>query len=333
MRLDASRAQQFCMQVLQAVCTPEPTARTVADHLVEADLKGVRSHGVLRLNKYVDQIDSGYIDNRADIDIRTVSNTLLHVDAHKNWGIVALQALVPHLAELASANGVAAGALVNCAHTGRIGAFSEALARNFMWGMLFGGGGNRLLTEVAPHGGSKGVFDTNPYAFSLPISEELVSTADFATSATAQGKVHVYRTNKAQLPEGWVIDSEGRATTDPEALYRGGAMLSAGAHKGYGMGFIAELFGDAALGIPHELNWFVLAVDLGKLTGRSAYFDHAQQLRQKIEACPPAQGFDKARWPGQPEIETETRNSGTIEYSEAELGSLAQLTHRFGIEI
>ena len=331
MKIPADRALKFCESVLVGLGTSSKHAGTIARHLIEADVKGVRSHGLIRLLRYVDQIDSGYIDNRATPVLTQTAASVIQIDAKKNWGILALDALLPALVSMARETGIAGGAVVNCAHTGRIGAFSEALARQHMWGMVFGGGGNRRLQEVAPFGGAKAVFDTNPYAFSAPISREEVSTADFATSATAQGKVLVYKTNKRPLPDGWIIDKHGNASNEAEDFYNGGALLPSGAHKGYGMGFIAELFAESALGVPHELNWFAVAVDLQQFTPKDSYFERANALKGKIETCPPAAGVDAVMWPGQPELKSEqhAREAG-IEYSDLELLSFAGLEERFG---
>lgn len=326
--------RQFCTEVLLALETPEHTARTIANHLVEADMKNVRSHGLIRLVNYAAQIESGYIANKARIDISEIAPALLLVNANRNWGIAALDAMLPELEARARANGIAGAALVQSAHTGRIGAFSEALARKFMWGMVFGGGAHQHLREVAPYGAAKGVFDTNPYAFSLPMAPALVASADFATAATAQGKVLIHRTNKRPLPEGWIIDKDGAPSVDPEDLYAGGALLTSGGQKGSAMAFIAELFGEAVLGTPHELNWFAIAVDLARFTTDTEYFARAASIREGMETCPPAHGFDRVRWPGQPEIESEQAAAQAgIEYSEPELVKLAALGRRFDISL
>ena len=101
MKVQPDRARQFCTNVLLALDTPESTARTISSHLVEADMKNVRSHGMIRLVRYAEQIESGYIDNKAPIDIRQVAPGMLHVDANRNWGIVALDAMVPELEKVA----------------------------------------------------------------------------------------------------------------------------------------------------------------------------------------------------------------------------------------
>ena len=334
MKVAATRVEEFCKNVLLKLGTPADDAGIVAAHLVDADLRGVRSHGLLRMIKYVDQIDSGYIDNKAKVSCAQVAPNLLRMDANKNFGIVGFDRLLPDLAVLARRVGIAGAAIVNCAHTGRIGAYSEKLAREFMWGFVFGGGGNKKLKEVAPFGGRKGVFDTNPYAFSLPLDAARATTSDFATSATAQGKLLVFRTNNDPVPDGWIIDKHGRPTTNAHDFYDGGAMLPSAGAKGYGMGFIAELFGDAVLGTPHELNWFMVAVDLKSFIDPAGYFEAAGRLRQEIEDCPPAEGFAKVMWPGQPELEKMScQTTDGIDYSESELRSLSGLEARFSVRL
>jgi LDH2 family malate/lactate/ureidoglycolate dehydrogenase len=334
MKVEAQSVERFCNAVLRKLKTSDEDAKIVAQHLVDADLRGVRSHGLLRLIKYVDQIDSGYIDNAASVACVPVGESLLRVDGNRHFGIVAFHHLLPRLTALARQCGIAGGAVVNCAHTGRVGAYTEALAREFMWSLVFGGGGNRRLKEVAPFGGSKGVFDTNPYAFSMPLDADRVASSDFATSSTAQGKLLVFRTNKTPVPEGWIIDKHGHPTTNAEDFYDGGAMLPSGGAKGYGMGFMAELFGDAALGTPHELHWFMVAVDLRRFAQPESYFAAAARFRAEIEACPPSQGVEKVMWPGQPEAETSKRQlSGGIEYSHDEIRSIAALETRFSVRL
>ena len=334
MKVAAEHVERFCASILHELGTPEADAAIIVSHLVDADLRGLRSHGLLRMIRYVEQIDAGYIDNKAAIHISEVGPSLLRVDAGRNFGILAFEKLLPRLVELTRSAGIAGGAVVNCAHTGRIGAYSEALAKEYMWGCVFGGGGNKRLKEVAPFGGSRGVFDTNPYALSIPISEADVVSSDFATSATAQGKLLVYRTNKRPVPEGWLVDKNGKPTTNAEDFYDGGAMLPSAGAKGYGLGVVAELFGDAALGTPHELNWFIAAVDLARFAQQASYFAAASAFRDAIETCPPSEGFSKVMWPGQPELEklAEQREQG-ISYSDEEIRSVAHLETRFSVKL
>lgn len=333
MKITAVQVTELCKEILLRLGTSAPNAQIVANHLADNDLMGVRSMGVLRMVRYIEQIKSGYIDNKSILTVEDVTDSLVRINAHQNFGIIAFHELIPHLVERANKFGIAGGAIVNCAHTGRIGAYSEAIAENFMWSMVFGGGANEKLKEVAPFGGAKGVFDTNPYASSLPIDDNEICSTDFATSATAQGKMLVHRTNKTPVPPGWIIDRDGNPTTDAEDFYSGGAMLPSAGAKGYGLAMIAELFGDAALGKPHELNWFMVAVDLNKFVGHEPYMNAAKTLKHKIEECPPLAGFSKVLWPGQPELQKkkEQTNNG-IFYSREESDIIMSLAERFNVE-
>jgi len=333
MKIQAEEIRRLCKEILLQLGTSEDGSEMVADHLTDNDLMGVRSMGVLRMVRYIDQIRSGYIDNRAKIQIESVTDSLLRVDANHNFGIIAFQELLPQLIAKARSSGIAGGAVVNCAHTGRIGAYSEAVSGQFMWSMVFGGGGNEKLKEVAPFGGAKGVFDTNPYALSLPIGDDDVCTTDFATSATAQGKMLVHRTNKTPVPTGWIIDRNGNPTTDVEDFYGGGAMLPSAGAKGYGLAMIAELFGDAALGKPHELNWFMIAVDLSRFVQRRQYLEAANALKHEVETCPPLDGFSEVLWPGQPELRKKHEQTAAgIDYSADEIKVIQSLAQRFNVE-
>ena len=100
------------------------------------------------------------------------------------------------------------------------------------------------------------------------------------------------------------------------------------------MGFVAELFGDALLGAPHELNWFMIAVDLKMFTSPGRYFEAADHLRSKIEGCSPMEGVEKVMWPGQPELEAMDRQGlDGIDYSADELRGLTDLEARFSIKL
>lgn len=331
--LPAASIKTLCKEILLQLGTPAAGAETVAEHLADNDLMGVRSMGALRMVRYIEQIGSGYIDNNGEIQVEAISPVLVHVNAHRNFGCIAFGALMPELIDRARQFGIAGGAVVNCSHTGRIGAYSEAVAKHFMWSLVFGGGGREKLKEVAPYGGAKGVFDTNPYASSLPIDTDQICTTDFATSATAQGKMLVYRTNKTPVPQGWIIDRYGKPTTDAEEFYSGGAMLPSAGPKGYGLAIIAELFGHAALGTPHELNWFMVAVDLGRFAPQDQYLGAARSLKHDIEQCPPLDGFAQVLWPGQPELQRKQAQAANgIVYSADEVRVLSSLAERFNVE-
>jgi LDH2 family malate/lactate/ureidoglycolate dehydrogenase len=142
---------------------------------------------------------------------------------------------------------------------------------------------------------------TNPYALAMPGGRFGSVVVDFATSTVADGKIAVHRAEGRAVPEGWILDKHGQPTTDPEAFFDGGMHLPAAGHKGYGLGLIAELIGDAALAAPPEFNWFVVAVNLGAFRPPDAYAETAETYLQFVKDVPPAAGFDEVLLPGEPE--------------------------------
>lgn len=333
MTFQADMIERLCHTALVSLGMQPEDAKVVSHHMVEADLRGVRSHGVLRLTKYIEQIKSGYININGAIETDELGPCLLRVSANQNFGILAFSHLVPQLVSLARQQGVAAGAVIDCAHTARIGAYTEAAAQSFAFAQVFGGGAHERLREVAPFGGAEGVYDTNPYAFSMPTGRDHVASADFATSATAQGKMLVHRTNGSPVPEGWIVDRDGNPSTDAEDFYNGGAMLPSAGSKGGGMAVIAELFGRAALDRPHELNWVMVVIDLQRFVSHDDYDAASNELLDKIEKCRPQRGFEAVMWPGQPEARRKAQQmSRGTEYTADEIDVIIELADRFDVK-
>lgn len=302
---------EIAVSLLSAAGVSAPAVQSVARHVADNDLMGVSSHGLIRVPKYVDQLMDGYIDPKAEITLLSDGPAVTRLDGGRGFGIVALEEALRRTQDKAQRYGIAAALVANCAHTGRVGAFAEEAARNGFFALIFGGGAHRRYKEVAPFGGRKGVFDTNPYSFALPAGTAGPVVADFATSATAQGKMLVHLTGGTPVPEGWIIDADGNPTRDAAAFYAGGAMLPSAGQKGYGMAMIAELIGDALMGPPHELNWMMIVFDLASVRPLAEFEAAAERFAALVKACPPAEGFEEVMMPGEPERRTRERRSRT----------------------
>ncbi len=295
--------------LLAAAGTPEDIVAVVAGALVEANLKGVDSHGVMQLPWYLEEIAKGKVDPAARPLVERKAPGAALVRGNKGFGIYALHQATETAIELAGDQGTACVGLADCSHTGRIGHFAEAAARRGMLAIIFGGGGHAIWCNVVPFGGTRPVMSTNPYALAMPGGRFGPILVDFATSTVADGKVALYRAQHKKLPEGWVLDKEGRPTSDPEAFFDGGMHLPAAGHKGYGLGLIAELAGAAALDFPPEFNWFVLTVDLSRFRDPEGYARAAETYLQSVKEVPPAEGFDEVLLPGEPERRAAARRS------------------------
>src|SRR5438067_220625 len=224
--------------MFEAAGVPAADAEVVARSLVDANLCGHDSHGVMRVPQYLDFLRKGTYHPGVELTVLSETPAALATDA--NWGLGQVQAhrLLGKLIPKARQLGVAAGTLRNCGHIGRLGEYAEAAAREHMafFGVVNSHGSGR---RVAPPGGTEGRIGTNPICLGAPTSTDPV-ILDFGTSAAAEGKVRVLLQKKQPVPEGWLIDSAGKPTTDPATLYAepGGSLLPFGGpqmYKGFGL--------------------------------------------------------------------------------------------------
>ena len=276
-------------------------ADTVSQHLVDAEMKGVSSHGVNRLGLYLNEAANDVIDPKAEPVVTTPRDGLLHVDGARGIGIVAMSRATEALIETAADRGMAAGGIVNCGHSGRMGAYAEQAAEAGFLALSFGGGGRRRWGNVVPFGGVEPVMSTNPYTLGLPGLPDDPVVCDFAISTVATGKVAVARANGETLPPDSVIDKDGNQSQDPEAYYDGGALLPAAGPKGSGLGIIAELMGDAMLGDCVEYNWLMILIRADAFQPKATYDKRAADFVTQVRGTKTAAGFDKVIMPGERE--------------------------------
>ena len=291
-----------------AGCDPD-TAALVANHLVEANLNGVESHGVMRLMQYVEQIESGYIKGDGRPTLHQNERKAWIVDGHQGFGIPALQMATEKGIEVAKTQGLSAVAVINSCHTGRLGEFAETGAEAGCLTICIGGGGRLEWPQVAPYGGAKGRLPTNPYAFGIPGGERGPVVLDFATSKIAGGWIYAAKSAGVDLPADTVIDADGHPTLNPDDYHNGGSILPMGGPKGYGLALLAELVGEALLGpITTEMNWLLLCIDTGLYREAGAFQAAAEAILHDMRTCPPAAGFTRVEVPGERERDLYQQN-------------------------
>lgn len=310
----ADTLARFSQSLFEAAGVPTADAEIVARSLVDANLCGHDSHGVMRVPQYLDFIRKGTY--KTDVPLTILNETPAIVAADANWGLGQVQAhrLLATLLAKAKTLGVAAGTLRNCGHAGRLGEYAEEAARERMafFGAVNSHGAGR---RVVPPGGTEGRISTNPICMGAPTSGDPV-VLDFGTSAVAEGKVRVHFQKKEPTPEGWLVDGNGQPTTDPATLYtepRGSILPFGGPqmYKGFGLGLLLDLFcgglsggpcSSPAYPIAGQGNTLVFAVFNPALFGGVEHFlQQSDGLTEFVRSCPRAAGVSAITLPGDPE--------------------------------
>ncbi len=246
--LAAAPLADFAAALFAASGSGETEARIVADHLVQANLAGHDSHGVIRVPKYLDWVaDGGLVPNRS-ARLVVDAGALAVVDGEFGYGQVIGRQAMAIAGDRARRHGIAVVGIRNSGHLGRIGAWPEQLAAAGLVSVHFvNTSGFGIL--VAPFGGSERRLSANPIAAGAPGPEGPI-ILDIATAAIAEGKIQVARNKGEKLPPGQVVDGSGQPSVDPAAFYREppGAILSFGGHKGSGLSMFCEILAGSLTG-------------------------------------------------------------------------------------
>ena len=305
LRLTADELRAAGEAIFRAAGADEANTSILVEHLVDANLCGHDSHGVIRIPSYVRGIKAGQIAPAAQPAVVRETAAMTLIDANQTFGQVSARYATDAVVAKARAQGVAVAGTFNGNHIGRLGYYpTRAAAQGIVLLVAYG----TLGRSGAPYGGRSGALGTNPIALGFPAGEGAAGPflLDFATTAIAAGKVMVARDKHEPLPPDTMIDRDGQPTTDPNALSEGGALLPFGGHKGYALSLMAVLLSTVLVreNAPGEAGAdggkvFFCAVDAG-VFGAGAP-DAAGAVFDRLRRVPPAEGFESVLVPGDPE--------------------------------
>lgn len=335
----AEQLERLGQAILESAGTPPDLAALVSHSLVESNLVGHDSHGILRLRLYTDLVRTGQVKPNACCRVEHQSGAIAIVNGAYGWGQPAAQLAARTVIAQANEFGVGAVTVTHCNHVGRLGEYVDMIARAGCIGMALANVG----AGVAPFGGRTRVLGTNPMAYAVPLAAGCDPVlVDFATSSVAEGKLRVAYDKSERVSPGLIVDQDGNPSTDPSAYYEGGALLPFGGHKGYGLSVMCELIGGGLSGMaPSCLPEFgggngplFIALKGAAFVPDEQFFDQAGRFREAIKAAPTANGANAVMMPGEPEWNARRhRLAHGIELPDRTWDDITQLARDLNVDV
>jgi LDH2 family malate/lactate/ureidoglycolate dehydrogenase len=284
-------------------------AEVVADHLVEADLRGVHSHGVIRVPTYVQQLRDRKLNPRPNVRIVVDNGAQVTVDGDDAMGQLAAFRANEIAIERGRRHGMAGVALRRSGHAGAMAYYPLRAIRHGLIGFATTNAG----INMPPTGGTTKLVGNNPFAMAVPTGRDWPMVLDMATSVVAGGKLDVARSKGESIPLGWARDADGNPTTDPVAA-RAGSLEPLGGPKGYGMALMLDVltgvlsggrFG-AGLGAPGSAQFF-MTIDVERYMPLAEFQERMGQMIDQLHACPRLPGVEKIYVAGEIEWSLQSR--------------------------
>ena len=341
-RLSPQLLRTFGTQVLASLGVPEDDGALVADSLVQADLWGHQSHGLLRLPWYVARLRSGAMRAVPEPAVLSDTGPLLLLDGRDGIGQVLTERARRTAVQRARTHGVGVVGVRNSTHFGTAMYFTRRAAADGVVAVLT----TNASPAMAPWGGREKRLGTNPWSIAAPGPDGRVVAVDIANTAVARGKVYLAKNRGEPIPETWALTADGAPTTDPAEGVLGVILPMAG-HKGYAISFLMDVLSGALTGSavgtgvhgPYEADkpsgagHLFLALDPDAFGDRAGYESRVRQLIDEVKDVPLAQGFDEVFYPGEVEDRAETANlaAGGVVLAEQSLADLRELAAQTGV--
>jgi LDH2 family malate/lactate/ureidoglycolate dehydrogenase len=343
-KYDWKKLQQFCYEVFIKAGVSKENAETVADSLIQADLRGVDSHGVVRTAIYVERIEKNMINPFAAPEIVSEDFATALVNGHNNLGAVVGSKAVEIALHKAKERGAAIVGVKGSNHFGT-GAFYalKAIEQDMILLVM-----SNASQTMPPTGGIRPFIGTNPLAIGVPAGKESPFILDMATSVVARGKIIVASQKGMDIPVGWAVDKEGNPTTNAdEAL--AGAVLPVGGPKGYAISMLIDILAGVLTGAgfgkyvnnmyenwddPQNVGHIFIAIDINRFMPIELFKERMDRYITEIKAEPKADGVEEILIPGEIEFRRviERKKKG-IELSEKVVKELDEIGKRYSVDI
>jgi LDH2 family malate/lactate/ureidoglycolate dehydrogenase len=336
---DPDRLIDFAAAVYAGQGVPEPDARLLADTLVQADLWGHQSHGVLRLGWYLERLQNGVMKPVTEPEFVTDAGTIAVIDGHDGVGQVLTRLAAREAIKRAKAHGIGAVGVRNSNHFGTCMYYTLMGAREGCVMLLTSNGG----PAMAPWGGRKKIIGTNPWSVAAPAGNRAPFVMDMANTGVARGKIYLARNKREPIPLGWAINATGEPTTDPQEAIDGIILPMAG-HKGYaiaavvdmlsgvltGSGFLSAVHSPYKTAEKSNCGHMMIAMNIEAFQPLAQFNTRMEQFISEIKSVPLAKDYDEVFYPGEMEARTDEKNRrvglALPEDTRADLARIGKLT-------
>ena len=337
--VDLTELERFSHRVLEASGLPSEDAALVAASVGYAHRHGKGTHGAGRLPIYVERLRKGLMNARTPLAEISCAPALALLDAGDGFGQVAAARGMDRAVEMARQAGIG---LVGIRHSHNFGTAAFVAARAVEAGMAAVVLSN-AAPAIAPTGGRRAVFGTNPIAFGFPAPDGHPPVIlDMATSVAARGKIRQAAASGEAIPPGWALDADGAPTTDPAAALVG-SMLPIGGAKGYGLSVVVDIMaglmtrsasGGAARNLnnpdgPSRCGHMLIAIDVGRLVPKA---DYEADMEKLIEATRGSGAPGEVLLPGERSARHMDGRGGLVALSDAVCAKLDALAAERGLE-
>lgn len=340
---DVDETIAYTRRLLEKYQVPSTDAEVTAQCLVRADLRGVDSHGIIRLPGYLDRIERGLVNTRPNLRPEKVAATSVHLDGDNGLGFVVATRATADAVSMAHEAGIGMVGVRRSTHFG--------MAANYVLQAVDAGCLALVFTNASrampPWGGREALLGTSPLAAGAPTTGPHPFVLDMSAAVAARGKIRRAQRYGEDIPEGYALDAAGRPTTDPAAALDGGVVLPVGGPKGSGIAMLLDVLAGVLTGAafagdvgdqykdydrPQGVGHLFLAIRQDLFMPATEFQQRMATLVQRVEDNPPAEGFTEVLTPGELEQrnEEERRRTG-IPYRAGDLRPLAAVAERVGV--
>lgn len=335
-------AQSFVEEILQANGVKKENAIIVAKALVEADLRGVESHGINRIPSYMARVRNGVLDAKAEPTLNFITPVVAQVDGHNGFGFLAAHAGMDAAIKMAHTYGIG---MVSIKHSNHFGMSAWIVKQAVDAGMM-----SLVFTNSSPAlpvwGGREKLMGVSPIACGAPGGKEQPFILDMAPSVAARGKIYKALRRGEKIPSDWALDGDGKQTDDPAKALEG-VMLPMGGPKGSALAIMMDVFSGVLSGSafaggvtgpydmskPGDVGHFLVAIKPDLFLGLDEFRDRMDQLYHRVVSSEKMHSVDRIYFPGEIEqLREEERRKTGIPYVREEIVALNQEAERVGVK-